>query len=163
MKFSWALPVFQCWGVSEKRTESPNTKMKRDSKHVSDFRSCSPQSQCVSCDQIEERRACAWDWGDHRSKHLDWAIFLTHRASYEGVRPKGEEEPKAYHKDVQDTMESSYGRRSNLGDGKLSQHQVLEFSTISKPQVSIYLPSSLELNLETRFRLRGVGCDVPGF
>jgi hypothetical protein len=49
-----------------------------------------------------------------------------------GVRPKAEEDLKTHHKDVQDTIESSYGRKGNLGDRRFSQHQVLGFSAILK-------------------------------
>jgi hypothetical protein len=48
------------------------------------------------------------------------------------VLDQKEKDPKAHRKDVQDTMESSYGR-SNLGDRRVSQHQVPGFPTISKP------------------------------
>jgi hypothetical protein len=48
--------------------------------------------------------------------------FLTHRAPIENIRPKRAKDPKTNRTDVQDPMESSHGRRSNVGDGGLPQH-----------------------------------------
>jgi hypothetical protein len=44
-----------------------------------------------------------------------------------------ERDPKTNHKNVQDTVESSHGRRSDLGDGRIPQHQVPGLPAISKP------------------------------
>jgi hypothetical protein len=42
-------------------------------------------------------------------------------------------DPKIDSKNVQDTVQSSHGGRSDLGDGRVPQHQVLELPAISKP------------------------------
>jgi hypothetical protein len=55
------------------------------------------------------------------------------------------------------------GRRSDMGDGGIPQHQVSGFPAISKPCVSPAYLVVLKSNLGMRFRLRGVGCDAPGF
>jgi hypothetical protein len=60
-------------------------------------------------------------------------------------------------------MESSHGRRGNLGDGRIPQHQVPGIPAISKPWVSPAYLVFLKSNLRTRLCLKGVGCDASCF
>jgi hypothetical protein len=60
-------------------------------------------------------------------------------------------------------VESSHGRRIDLGDGRIPQHQVPGLPTISKPWVSTAYLVFLKSNLGTRFHLRGVGFDASSF
>jgi hypothetical protein len=46
---------------------------------------------------------------------------------------KRAKDPKTNSENVHDTVESSHGRRSNLGDGRLPQHEVSGLPAISKP------------------------------
>jgi hypothetical protein len=98
----------------------------------------------VSCDSIKEGNACARKWSNHRSECLDWAGFLAHRAPIESIGPKGTKDPKTNDTNVQDTMESSHGRRGNLGDGGIPQHQVSGIPAISK--LWVLLPILFFLN-----------------
>jgi hypothetical protein len=49
------------------------------------------------------------------------------------MRVLDRKERKTRRQTVQDTVESSHGRRSDLGDRRVPQHQVSEFPAISKP------------------------------
>jgi hypothetical protein len=79
-----------------------------------------------------------------------------------GVGPKGEKDPNIDRKNVQDTVESSHTGKSDLEDGIVPQRQVLGLPA-SRNHEFFNVSCFLKSNLGTRFHLRGVGCDAPGF